>query len=743
MTLGLTPEQGQLSDALGQFAARHAPIDKTREAFDAIAAGDLPQWWDQLVVNGFHAVHLSEEVGGQGGTLMDSACVLHAAATALLPGPLLPTVIAGALIQSGDETDVAHTALARLARGAPACAVLPGGPHLTAELRADTWMLTGQTPPTPGICSAELILVAARAEERTVWVVVDPARPGVRIDAGASTDKTIDVGIAHFDGFSCARDRALPGIDDTRATGLAVALTACAAAGTLRWCVEAVTEHLRTREQFGKPIGTFQALQHQAAMLLVNSELATSAAWDAVRAVAEEPVQSQIASAGAAVMAVGPAPELVLDTLTMFGAIGFTWEHDLHLYWRKATSLAASIGPAGRFAHSLGDLGRRHHRDVSVKLGDLDGEFRRSVAAVLDEALTLRNDGPGRQGDYPNQATGPQRTLIADAGLIAPHWPRPWGVEATQRQQLIIDEEFAKRPDLVRPSLGIAEWILPTLISAAPDGVQQRFIPATQRGELGWCQLFSEPGAGSDLASLSTRATKVEGGWRINGHKIWTSSAHTADYGALLARTDPDAAKHRGLGYFIVDMSSEGIELAPIRQANGEAHFNEVFLTDVFVPDELLMGGPTDGWNLAIATMAQERVAISGYVNFDRAAILRELANRGGPDQQRVLSALGEADAYANAIKVLAVREVIRLLDGQPPGPASSIAKVAMNVMLRRTFAATLELTAPTALVESPGADGLPVVEQYFHLPAELIGGGTKEIQLNIIAQMILGLPRR
>ncbi|PRC47701.1 acyl-CoA dehydrogenase, partial [Mycobacterium sp. ITM-2017-0098] len=209
---------------------------------------------------------------------------------------------------------------------------------------------------------------------------------------------------------------------------------------------------------------------------------------------------------------------------------------------------------------------------------------------------------PGRQGDYENQATGPQRTLIADAGLIAPHWPRPWGVDATQLQLLIIDEEFAKRPDLVRPSLGISEWILPTLISSAPEDLQQRFIPPTQRGELGWCQLFSEPGAGSDLAALSTRATKVDGGWRINGHKIWTSSAHTADYGALLARTDPDVAKHRGIGYFIVDMSADGIELQPIRQATGESHFNEVFLSDVFVPDELLLGGATDGWNLAIAT---------------------------------------------------------------------------------------------------------------------------------------------
>ena len=734
------PEQLQLADAVAQFAARHAPIAKTRESFDALAAGELPQWWDEFVANGFHAVHLPEEVGGQGGTLTDSACMVEAASVALLPGPVLSSVTASAVTLLADDVPAARTLLDRFAGGVTGTVILKGDSNFQASPTADGWTFAGTSAVTLGVRSAQVIVAAACAGADTVWFAIDPSRPGVLVDGRNGTDKTVDVGVVRLDGYQCAADSVLTGIDDQRARCVAIALAASAASGTIKWCVQAVTDHLRTREQFGKPIGTFQALQHQAAMLLVNSELATSAAWDAMRSASEGAVQQQIAAWGAALMAIAPAPDLVLDTLTMFGAIGYTWEHDLHLYWRKATSLAASIGPSGRFAEELGRLTRTQSRDVSVKLGDLDAEFRRDVATVLDEARVLRNDRPGRQGDYANQAIGPQRTLIADAGLIAPHWPRPWGVEATQLQLLIIDEEFAKRPDLVRPSLGISEWILPTLISSAPENLQERFIPPTQRGELGWCQLFSEPGAGSDLAALSTRATKVDGGWRINGHKIWTSSAHTADYGALLARTDPDVAKHRGIGYFIVDMRAEGIELQPIRQASGESHFNEVFLSDVFVPDELLLGGPTDGWNLAIATMAQERVAISGYVNFDRASILRTLAGGDRPDGSRVLAALGEADAYANAIKVLAVREVLRILDGQAAGPASSIAKVAMNVMLRRTFKATLELAAPAAMVE----DGDPaIVEPYFHLPAELIGGGTKEIQLNIIAQMILGLPRK
>lgn len=726
MPVGLTDEQRQLADAVAAFAARHAPLEKTRASLDALAIGDLPQWWGEFVANGFHAVHLAEDVGGQGGTLTDTACVVEAAATALLPGLVTATVIAGAVAALADG-DAARDVQSRIAAGTPA-AVVPAGFVLSDGV------LSGTSAATLGVCAAGLLLVAAG----DVWCVVDPDDPAVTVESRRGTDLTTDVGVVHIAGLGGAAT--LTGVDGDRVRCVATALSACAASGVIRWCVDAVTEHLRTREQFGKPIGTFQALQHQAATLLVNSELATSAAWDAIRALHESPTQRRIAADGAALVAVVPAAELVLDALTMFGAIGFTWEHDLHLYWRRAISLGAALGPANRISTELGDLTRSESRDAAMKLGDVEPEFRARVAAVLDEAMTLKNDGAAKQGDYDNLKTGPQRTLIADAGLIQPHWPAPWGIDATPVQQLIIDEEFEKRPTLVRPSLNIAEWVLPTLLSGASEAVQERLVPSTLRGETLWCQLFSEPGAGSDLASLATRATRVEGGWRVNGHKIWTSSAQWADFGALLARTDPVAPKHRGIGYFVVDMRSEGVEYEPIRTATGDAHFNEVFLRDVFVPDEMLLGGPTDGWSLAIATMAQERVAISGYVNFDRSPDLRRLANSEGVEHDPVCSALGELDAYGNAIKALAVREVTRLIDGQAAGPASSIAKVAMNVMLRRAAAATLAHTAPLALLDD---DSSEVVEHYLHLPAELIGGGTKEIQLNIIAQMIMGLPRK
>jgi 3-oxochol-4-en-24-oyl-CoA dehydrogenase len=744
MTLGLTPEQQALGEAVGQFVARHAPTASTRDAFATLAAGQLPTWWDALVANGFHAVHLPERLGGQGGGLVDAACVLESAAKTLLPGPLLPTVTAGAVALLADPTHAAESLVRELASGVPAAVVLPGNGDFAARRDGkdgERLLVTGASEVTAGVGSVRRVLVGASTPDGGVaWVAVDTGKRSVIVESLDGTDLVSDVGILRLADYEVASSDVLDGIDPERAEAVAIGLVASTMAGITQWCVEEVTAYLSSREQFGKVIGTFQALQHSAAMLLVNSELATAAAWDAVRAADEDLDQHRLAAAGAVTIAIAPIPDLVLDALTLFGAIGYTWEHDLHLYWRRAISLAGSIGPASRWARLLGQLGCSKQRDMSVNLGDAESDFRSWVAETLDAASQLRNDKPAPHGDYEDQASGPQRALLADAGLMAPHWPAPWGVGAGPLKQLIIDEEFAKRPGLVRPSLNIAEWILPSVLAGAPKELQEHLIPATQRGDLHWCQLFSEPGAGSDLASLATRATKVDGGWRINGHKIWTSLAQYADLGALLARTDPEASKHRGIGYFILDMRSPGVEVQPIKTASGQAHFNEVFLNDVFIPDDMLLGGPTDGWSLAIATMAEERSAISGYVKFDRAVALRRLAAEPGAERDDAERALGELDAYANAIRALGVRETIRLLDGQPSGPASSIAKVAMNVLLRRTFEATLRLTGRTAMV----TDSEPaVVQPYLHLPAELIGGGTREIQLNIIAQMILGLPRK
>jgi alkylation response protein AidB-like acyl-CoA dehydrogenase len=744
MPLAITEEQQQLAVAVGQFAERHSPVAKTRTMFDAIASGELPPWWQEFVALGFHAVHLPDEVGGQGGTLMDMACVLEAAATALLPGPWLSTVTAGAVAMTSDDATTDATAavslLKDLAAGATAAVVLPEHSTFHATPDDDGWRVTGSSGPTLGSCAAQWMIIPARTDDGSeLWFVVDTREIGLKTLPLKGTDLCTDLGELQIADYVAGPGALLRGIDGQRARCIVVSMAACAAAGTVRWCLDSAVAYLRTREQFGKPIGTFQALQHKAATLLVNTELAEAAAWDAVRAADEAVEQHRFAAAAAALMTLTPSPDLALDALLMFGAIGYTWEHDMHLYWRRATSLAASVGPATRWSRDAGELARKLQRSTALNLGEVETEFRAEVAEVMDRALTLEDVGSSRDDGLPGFEIGPRRDLLATEGLVAAHLPPPWGLNATALQQVIITEEFAKRPALIRPTLSIAEWMAPTIANSGSALQQDRFMLPTLRGVLHWCQLYSEPGAGSDLASLTTRATKVEGGWIVNGRKIWTSLAHLADFGALLARTEPEAPKHQGLSYFIVDMTSEGVDVSTIKQASGQDEFSEVVFTDVFVPDDMMVSGRGDGWGLAVGAMAVERTAIGGYVAIDRVGALRREAEIDGPDQDAVVRALGDLEVYTNALKALMTRETLRLVEGKGPGPASSIAKVAMSTLLRRAATATLAASR-SALIREPDSARLGT---YFHMPAELIGGGTAEIQLTVIAQMILGLPRK
>ncbi|WP_328362740.1 acyl-CoA dehydrogenase [Mycobacterium sp. NBC_00419] len=741
MALAITTEQEQLADAVTQFAARHTPVDKTRAAFDSLAAGELPTWWEEFTAHGFHAVHLPEDTGGQGGTLADMACVIEAAAAALLPGPLLSTATASAVATLAGPA--AAPLLTELAGGATAAVILPEHSSVHAVRDGDSWRLNGSTGSTLGICAAQRILVAAHAGEGAdLWFVLDAAAPsvGLSVEQQHGTDMTTDVGVLHLADHRVTAASVLSQIPTDRARCVVVALAASATAGTVRRSVEMAVDFIRTREQFGKPVGSFQALQHKAAVLLVNSEMASAAAWDAVRAVDESLEQHRLAAASAAVMTLATGPDLTLDALLMFGAIGYTWEHDVHLYWRRAISLAASLGPATQWERDAGELARTVKRSTAIHLGDVESEFRARVAEIIGRAAALHNETPTDDRRAPGLAFGSQRDLLAEAGLVAPHLPPPWGLAASPVQQVILTEEFDKRPEVTRPSLNIAEWILPTILDRGTDAQRERFAWPMLRGTQRWCQLFSEPGAGSDLASLSTRAQKVDGGWLINGHKIWTSSAHVAQYGAMLARTDPDAPKHRGISYFLIDMASPGLVISPIKQASGHADFNECFFTDVFVPDDMLVGEPGEGWDLAMSTVAVERTAIGNYVNIDRSAALRHMAATAGADHDATVRALGQIEAHTTAIKAMVLRETLRLVEGQNAGPASSIAKYAMVLLLRRAATATLGLTGRLAMLEKSDP---PVVEPYFDMPSELIGGGTPEIQLTIIASMILGLPRK
>jgi len=258
-----------------------------------------------------------------------------------------------------------------------------------------------------------------------------------------------------------------------------------------------------------------------------------------------------------------------------------------------------------------------------------------------------------------------------------------------------------------------------------------------------WCQLFSEPGAGSDLAALTTRATRDGDGWRLNGQKVWTSMARKADWGICLARTDPEAPKHHGITYFLVDMRSPGIEIRPLREITGEAMFNEVFFTDVFVPDDCVVGDVNGGWRLARTTLANERVSMSSGMTFGWGieAILGWLsAHPHRADDPVVQARLGQLLAEALSCALLAERTTLRSVSGVEPGPEASVRKLLGAEHEQRVQEFGLEVLGP----EGATTEGDAVVWSRGFLSTRCltIAGGTSEVQRNVIGERLLGLPR-
>ena len=344
------------------------------------------------------------------------------------------------------------------------------------------------------------------------------------------------------------------------------------------------------RVQFGRPIGQFQAVKHALADMLVAVEQSRGSGLGRRRRLERgrrrpacpvcraSHVIATSARASPAPWPWEPAAHCAKECIQLLGGIGFTWEHDAHLYLKRAMANLQLL--AG------GDVGALEHEVAALAIAGA----RRNLAADLPpEAESLRAEIRAVVAEVAAAGAADQRAAIAEAGLIMPHWPAPWGRGASPLEQLVIDEELAAA-GVPRPHLAVGAWALPTLIAHGTPEQQERWVRPTLHGKLNWCQLFSEPGAGSDLAALSTRADRVEGGWVLNGQKVWTSLAQTADFGICLARSDPDASKHAGITYFIVDMHAEGLDIRPLRELTGAAMFNEVFFNDVFVPDDAVVG---------------------------------------------------------------------------------------------------------------------------------------------------------
>jgi alkylation response protein AidB-like acyl-CoA dehydrogenase len=288
----------------------------------------------------------------------------------------------------------------------------------------------------------------------------------------------------------------------------------------------------------------------------------------------------------------------------------------------------------------------------------------------------------------------------------------------------------------------MGDWVLPTLIAHGSDEQRDRFMMPSLYGELTWCQMFSEPDAGSDLASLSTKAERVDGGWLVNGRKVWTSIAQFSDWAICLVRTNPDAPKHAGITYLLVDMKSDGIDIRPLREMTGHEMFNEVHLDDVFVPDEYVVGEVDRGWQYARTTLDNERVAIAEGPVLD--TILEDLialAGRTGQDAlPHVQEQLGELLCESSALAILGLRSTARTLAGLSSASTASVRKLVSAH--HKQDVAELGLQLLGAEGATTEADAASWSFQFLLMRSFTIFGGTSEIQRNVIGERILSLPR-
>ncbi|KAB2807432.1 acyl-CoA dehydrogenase [Pimelobacter simplex] len=693
MSIGISDEQAELADSLRKWAASLSPLAAVRAAEGDVSASFADVWAaaDEM---GIAAIAVPESAGGGGGSLLDQAVALEACAHELVPGGLLGATIGSLLTGRPGRYGVQ---------------VHPGG---------------------------------------VVWdggaLAADPDRLLLLDDGGTVTPEPgLDLGSRHArlaGGAAGAAGSA--GAADERRRLLAVTLAAAEASGVTRWCLETAVDYAKVREQFGQKIGAFQAIKHLCAQMLETAESVTAAAWDAAGAAtlhdsddsADSDADAQWAFAVDVAQATcfDGAVEVAKACIQVLGGIGFTYEHDAHLYLRRALSLRALVGSADAAAERLtaaAVTGTR--RRVDVDLEGRDEAIRPGVRTTSEQIAGL----PAAE----------QRAALVDAGYLTPHWPAPYGLGADPATQLVIDQELG-RAGVVRPDLVIAGWAVPTILAHGTDAQRERFVRPSLLGELTWCQLFSEPGSGSDLASLRTRAVRVDGGWSLTGQKVWTSVAERADWGICLARTDADAPQHKGITYFLVDMRSPGIEVRPLREITGEALFNEVFLDDVLVPDDCVVAEPGDGWKLARTTLANERVAMASArltKSVERAVELAATRDLGPVARTDV----GHQVALATVCGLLGVRTTLRALGGHGPGAESSVAKL-LGVRSRQEsseLVVTLQgddlaLLGPLGK-ESDDPLAADVWEQ-LNTRCLSIAGGTTQILRNVAGERILGLPR-
>ena len=713
MSIAITEDHRALATTVSDLLTKRDARGDARTLLEADAE-ELPSFWDEAVGLGWLGLHLPEEHGGSGYGLEELVVVVEQLGRAIAPGPFVPTVIASAVVAAAGEDATRAELLPGFAAGATTAGVA-----LDADLTAGDGTVSGAAVVLGGGQARLLVLPAG---EDAVVVAVDAA--GVTVEVPQNLDATRrSARVTLADAPCTTLSGGAAALRDLGRT-----LLAAEAVGLAREATDMAAAYAKERLQFGRVIGTYQAVKHHCANMAVATELATSAVWDAARAAATGGDQFAYAAAVAATLA-APAADLCANLNTqVHGGIAITWEHDAHLFMRRATTLLHFLDAdaAARDCTALTRAGV-----VRAKAVELPAEaeaIREEVRAFVDSIKGLPEPE--------------QRDRLIETGYVMPHWPQPYGRDAGAIEQLVIEQEF-QDAGISRPQYGITAWNILTLIQYATQDQLDRWVMPALKQDTVWCQLFSEPDAGSDAAGIKTRATRVEGGWLVNGQKVWTSGAHYSAFGFATVRTNPDVPKHDGITMMVIDMHAEGVEVRPLKMTTGNSEFNEVFFNDVFVPDDDVVGPVDGGWTVARATLGNESVSIGGGGGGGVALPAKVLIGLYDAAPERLPGGeerLGRYVAHNAAMGLLNLRSANRAVAASGPGPEGAMTKLVVSEIGHESAAIATALHG----AEGPFMDGPAGMSNFMVLMHRgmSIAGGTSEIKRNQIGERILGLPR-
>jgi 3-oxochol-4-en-24-oyl-CoA dehydrogenase len=766
MTALSADERQELAQSVRSACERLAPEDRVRAV--AYGLGDHSGFdnvlWDVLCNQvGVAAIALPEHLGGAGYGATALGVVAHELGRALAPVPFVSsTVLATGLLleftEHDPDADKRLTGLIEGRRTAAAALTGDGGlwrrsaVTLSAVRTGDGWLIDGTVRHVLGGSAADDLVVVAVAEDgEPALFLLDPAVDGVVAEAERVLDGTRPMATITLSSAPAVRLSGDGPIGDVvdRNVDVALAVLSAEQVGACERVLEIATDYARTREQFGRRIGSFQAIKHKCADMLVDLEWARSASHAALEALDG----SDAAAAGEAEWRASMAKAVCSEALRnaakanvqIHGGIGFTWEDSAHLYFRRARTDEVVFGTPGQHWDRLSAL------DPSTQLPASPGiqkepkdpkdsdALRAEIRTFLDSAprpAGLRNYGPTPTADDVEPGRIWHRYL-ADHGYACLHWPREFGgAAATVTYQAVFAEECA-RADVPR-QLNITgpDLVGPVLIKFGSQEQKDRYLEPISLGDDVWCQLFSEPGAGSDLAGVRTRAEHTATGWRIDGQKVWSSAAASARFGLLLARTGPD--KHRGLSMFVVPMGIPGVTVRPLTQMDGESKFNEVFFDGAELDEDALIGEVGQGWTVAMVTLGRERLTLGS-----QAMSMFRLHDRmidAARDHDLLDPVLSRSMTRLWARMWLLRYTWQRAIDsGDLTSPAFSVLKLMTSETDQDLGDMATEVLGTDACTD-PEEDEL--VHHMLVGRAQTILGGTSEIQRNILGERVLGLPK-